>query len=222
MIAQIESPLSVSKATGLNDAGLHDAGLHDAGLNDSGSQNSGAGDSGAGDSGAGDILQDSILPCLEGMVQVFTSAHRSFYTNVMSRAIQTAAQGTPVLLVQFLKGGIGMGQDHPIRLCQDLTWLRCGLSRCIATSDFESQEQVIVFALWEYTKAQILADRFSLVILDELSLAINLELIPEADVLALMRDRPKHLDLVLTGPDMPNSILDLADQITELRRSIYA
>jgi cob(I)alamin adenosyltransferase len=31
-------------------------------------------------------------------------------------------------------------------------------------------------------------------------------------------DRPTHLDMILTGSQMPKSFLDLADQITEIRR----
>jgi cob(I)alamin adenosyltransferase len=58
-----------------------------------------------------------------------------------------------------------------------------------------------------------------LVVLDELSIAINFGLIPEAEVLSFLNKRPRHIDLILTGPDMPRSILEISDQITELRRS---
>jgi cob(I)alamin adenosyltransferase len=61
--------------------------------------------------------------------------------------------------------------------------------------------------------------QYSLVVLDELSLAIKLGLIPEREVLDFLQNRPAQVDVILTGPDMPPAILDLADQITELRRS---
>ena len=56
-------------------------------------------------------------------------------------------------------------------------------------------------------------------VLDELSLAIHLGLIPEAEVIDLMQKRPRHVDMILTGPEMPQSLIDRADQVTELRRS---
>jgi cob(I)alamin adenosyltransferase len=31
--------------------------------------------------------------------------------------------------------------------------------------------------------------------------------------------RPPNIDIILTGPEMPKSILDIADQVTEIRRS---
>jgi cob(I)alamin adenosyltransferase len=57
------------------------------------------------------------------------------------------------------------------------------------------------------------------VFLDELSLAINFCLIPETEVLQFLANRPSHIDIILTGPQMPKSLLDVADQITEIRRS---
>jgi cob(I)alamin adenosyltransferase len=164
-------------------------------------------------------IEPQFHPAIEGLVQIVTAPHRNFFTNVMAQALRVAGQGTPVLVVQFLKGGIRMGPDHPIHLCQHLEWLRCNLPRCIDTSELESDEMEALTDLWQYTKEAVIGDRFSLVVLDELSLAIHLGLIPEAEVLDLIAQRPRHIDMILTGPEMPQSLIDRADQITELRRS---
>lgn len=156
---------------------------------------------------------------LEGLIQVFTSPHRSFFTNVMAQALRIAGQGTPVLVVQFLKGGIHQGHEHPVRLGENLEWIRCNLPRCIDTPQIEESEARSLQELWQHTCTVVAEGRYSLIVLDELSLAIHLGLIPEAEVLEFLRTRPNHVDVILTGPDMPPSLLDLADQITELRRS---
>jgi cob(I)alamin adenosyltransferase len=167
------------------------------------------------------LTLESPLPyCLEGLVQVFTSGYRSFFTNVMSQSLAIAGQGTPVLMVQFLKGGINMGPENPMRLGQNLDWLRCNLPRCIDTPDLEPEEIQALRELWDYTRRMIQQGKYALVVLDELSLAIHLGLIPEVEVLALLDQRPQQIDLILTGPKMPQSILDRADQVTEFRRSL--
>jgi cob(I)alamin adenosyltransferase len=160
-----------------------------------------------------------LLRTVEGLLQVFTASGRSFFTNVMAQALRIAGQGTPVLVVQFLKGGIRQGQDHPIRLVQHLDWIRCNLPRCIDTADLNESEALSLQQLWQYTQKVVYEGKYSLVVLDELSLAINLNLIPEDEVLAFLANRPHHVDIILTGPQMPLSILNVADQITELRRS---
>ncbi|MBW4490594.1 MAG: P-loop NTPase family protein [Trichocoleus desertorum ATA4-8-CV12] len=156
---------------------------------------------------------------IEGLVQVFTCSHRSFFTSVMAQALRIAGQGTSVLVVQFLKGGIGQGYDHPVRLGQNLDWIRCDLPRCIDTPHLDETEMRSLLDLWHHTQAVVMQGKYDLVVLDELSLAINFDLIAETEVLAFLQKRPSHVDVILTGPEMPQAILDVADQITELRRS---
>lgn len=156
---------------------------------------------------------------LEGLVQVFTSTHRNFFTSVMGQALRIAGQGTPVLIVQFLKGGINQGHDRPNQLGQNLDWLRCDLPRCIDTPHLDQAEHQALQKLWQHTQQVVNEGKYSLVVLDELSLAIHFGLIAESEVLAFLSQRPAHVDIILTGTEMPPSILDVADQITEIRRS---
>ncbi|WP_421655162.1 P-loop NTPase family protein [Leptothermofonsia sp. ETS-13] len=156
---------------------------------------------------------------IEGLVQVFTCSHRSFFTSVMAQALRIAGQGTPVLVIQFLKGGIGQGFEHPVQLGQNLDWVRCNLPRCIDTPHLSQEEARSLVALWDHTQEVVMQGNYELVVLDELSLAIHFGLISETEVLAFLNKRPRHVDIILTGPEMPQSLLDIADQITELRRS---
>ena len=160
----------------------------------------------------------SLSHTIKGLVQVFTSSHRSFFTNVMAQALRIAGQGTPVLIVQFLKGGIRQGQNNPVVLGQNLNWIRCDLPRCIDTPQLDDTETEALHSLWQYTLSVVNEGKYSLVVLDELSLAMNFGLIPETEVLEFLAKRPQNVDIILTGAEMPKSILDLADEITEIRR----
>ena len=164
-------------------------------------------------------FSDRLPYHVEGLVQVFTGSHRNFFTNVIAQALRIAGQGTPVLVVQFLKGGIGQGHEHPVRLGQHLDWIRCDLPRYIDTPELDDAEREALMQLWQYTQDVVSEGKYSLVVLDELSLAINFGLIPQDEVLAFLKRRPTHVDIILTGPQMPQGILDVADQITEIRRS---
>lgn len=159
------------------------------------------------------------LPVVEGLVQVYTSAQRGFFSAVMAQALRMAGQGTPVLVAQFLKGGCGQGPEAPMQLCQRLDWVRLGAPLCVDSPTPGEVAQEAIAQLWEYTRRVVMAGRYGLVVLDELSVAVHLGLIDEAEVLELLRLRPHHIDVVLTGPEMPDSLRAIADQITELRRS---
>lgn len=159
-----------------------------------------------------------LLHTLEGTVQVFTSPDRSFFTNVMVQAMRTAGQGTPVLIVQFLKGGIHQGADQPMQFGQNLDWIRPDMPCCLHAAECTEVETTAIAQLWEHTQAVVNQGRYSLVVLDELSLAIQYGLIAEASVLSFLQQRPSQVDVVLTGPEMPKQLLAIADQVTEFRK----
>ncbi len=189
-----------------------------------------------------------------GMVQVFTNSssapdpqpERKFFTNVLAQALRIAQQGPKVLVVQFLKGGINQGSQHPTRLGQNLDWLRCNLQRDITgnmigivteniaenvtenmtdrgaeSGEITPEEQSSVAELWQHTQGLVDRGEYALVILDELSLAMNLGLIPEDQVLEFLNQRPPAIDIIFTGAAMPQGILNIADQVTKIRRSHY-
>ncbi|MEM6519139.1 MAG: cob(I)yrinic acid a,c-diamide adenosyltransferase [Cyanobacteria bacterium P01_D01_bin.71] len=158
------------------------------------------------------------LHAVAGTVQVFTSPHRTFFTNVMVQAMRIAGQGHAVLITQFLKGGIHQGINQPTQFGQGLEWLRPDIQRSLKAADATETEQAVIAELWQHTEAAAMQGKYSLVVLDELSLAIQFNLISEAAVLTFLQQRPSQVDVILTGPDMPESLLAIADQVTEFRR----
>ncbi len=165
------------------------------------------------------VRHHPMLRAVEGTVQVFTSQHRTFFTNVMVQALRLAEQGLPVLITQFLKGGIGQGPTHPMSMGQNLDWIRCETLDCIKGPEVLDETRQAVQALWTHTQAQIIEGNYGLIVLDELSLAVDFGLIQENEVLTLLKERPSHVEIILTGPQMPESLLSVADQITEFRRN---
>ncbi|MEM9150252.1 MAG: P-loop NTPase family protein [Cyanobacteria bacterium P01_F01_bin.3] len=169
--------------------------------------------------GAAKVIRHPLLHAISGTLQVFTCVHRSFFTNVMVQALRAAEQGRPVLLVQFLKGGIHQGPDHPMQMGQNLDWLRCDYAGCITETTTDDEARAALQQLWEHTRVVVEQGKYSLVVLDELSLAIEYGLLSEADVLDFLEARPPQIDMILTGPHMPYAILSIADQVTEYRRN---
>lgn len=155
---------------------------------------------------------------IAGSVQIFTSPQRGFFADVVAQALRVAGQGTPVLVVQFLKGGISQGCDRAVRLGQYLDWIRCDLPRCVDTPHLDDGEVRSLQQLWDWTRQAIARGKYTLAILDELSLAIHWGAIDEAEVLEFLHQRPPNVDIILTGPQMPASLLEVGDRVTEIRR----
>ncbi|MDX2270587.1 MAG: cob(I)yrinic acid a,c-diamide adenosyltransferase [Cyanobacteriota bacterium] len=155
---------------------------------------------------------------IQGVLQLYTNPSRGSFTSVMAQAFRVAGQGTPVLIVQILKGGIEQGPQQGLQLGNDLRWVRCGLQRCVDTPHLAPEEAQALAELWQFTRDAVASGHYGLVVLDELSLALKLGLIPENEVLDLVDNRPISMDMVITGPEMPVSLLERADLITQLKQ----
>jgi cob(I)alamin adenosyltransferase len=55
------------------------------------------------------------------------------------------------------------------------------------------------------------------IILDEVNYAITLGLIDVQEIIKIIKEKPSDLDLVLTGRDVKEEIVELADLVTEMK-----
>ncbi len=150
----------------------------------------------------------------QGSLQLFI-APRSQYADVLASAVRTAGQGSEVLVVQLFQGST----QAVVKLCQHLTWRRCSCDRFLDRADVALSEVEItsIKSLWQSVVEAIQLGDYRLVVVEGLDLAIHHGLVTEAEVTALLSDRPLSMDIVLVGESMPAGILEIADQVTKCR-----
>jgi len=166
-----------------------------------------------------DIKPILSMPRTQGVMQVFTAPDRTFYVDVIAQALRLGGQGTSVLIAQFFKGGIRQGVEAPRKLGQNLEWLRCDLSRNIESgTELTDKESTAILDLWGYVKNLISKGTHQLIVLDELNLAIERSLISESEIIETLKSRPPKVDITLTGANIPDSLINIADQVTQRRR----
>ena len=66
-------------------------------------------------------------------------------------------------------------------------------------------------------REKIFSGKYDVVILDEVNYAINLDLIDVQDIIKIIKEKPFELDLVLTGRNVREEIVELADLVTEMK-----
>jgi cob(I)alamin adenosyltransferase len=80
----------------------------------------------------------------------------------------------------------------------------------------EEHEKYAVEAL-RICREKINSGKYNVVILDEVNYAINLGLIDVQEIIKIIKEKPSNLDLVLTGRDVKEEIVELADLVTEMK-----
>ena len=159
-----------------------------------------------------------------GQIQIYQSSYRGSYSSIIRDSLRNAALGRKVLLVQFMKGGVKQGIANAVNLCGNLTWVRSSHSfdqynpREIENNK-ELKESIheSTHELWNFCKKELLSSENDQIILDEIFLAIEMNIIDKDDLISTLENRFIAGDVILTGTDIPKDLLLMANQITELR-----
>jgi len=68
-----------------------------------------------------------------------------------------------------------------------------------------------------FARAAMASGEYDLVVLDEANVALSGGLLEVGEVLAALRERPAHVEVILTGRNAPEQIIAAADLVTEMR-----
>ncbi|WP_373542348.1 cob(I)yrinic acid a,c-diamide adenosyltransferase [Chamaesiphon sp.] len=143
-------------------------------------------------------------------IQIIDTPADRFCTEIVADALKIASQGQKVLIVQLLKGGIRQGHNQAINLAQNLDWIRCNLIRNISISDLNDLELHNFDQLWKHVRGAARTNEYSVMILDDLSLAIELGLISIEAATNFLTKLPADLEIILTGTNPHAAIVELA------------
>ena len=153
----------------------------------------------------------------EGQLQVHTAPYRGSFSTVFSQAVRAAGLGSRVLIAQFLKGGVQQGPAGCVNLCGGLAWLRPDVEACLSEAGFE-QARPAVSEVWHTCRHHLMQGDLDQLVLDEPGLAVALGYLDEQELIDALEQRPGSMDVIITGPAIPASVMSMADQVTELRR----
>jgi len=158
------------------------------------------------------------MPRLEkGLVQVYTGNGKGKTTAAFGLALRAIGRGLKVYIIQFIKGGFDYGELYMVDKLPNLKLKAFGRGRFVTEKpagklDVELAEEALALA-----EEVIKSGEYDIVILDEINVALNLKLIKTEKVLELMKNKPQHVELVLTGRYASSQILRAADLVTEMK-----
>jgi cob(I)alamin adenosyltransferase len=142
-------------------------------------------------------------------------------TAAFGTAIRAVARGWKVAVIQFLKSGEWSVGEEKIGRQVGIDWWALGDGFTWDSKDMDESEAV-ARAAWRQAVDTIASGQYELVVLDEVTYPINWGWIDLDDVVATLRDRPEKVNVILTGRDAPEALIELADTVTEMRKGKHA
>jgi cob(I)alamin adenosyltransferase len=153
-----------------------------------------------------------------GYVQVYTGDGKGKTTASLGLVCRAAGYGHRACIVSFLKGDPNYGELRFIREHMPMVdYHLAGRMNFVDPNDPDPEDVAIAADGLERAREAIMSGEYHLAVLDEVNVAANMGLVAEEDVLALLDERPEHVEVVLTGRDAPASFIERADLVTEMR-----
>jgi cob(I)alamin adenosyltransferase len=180
----------------------------------------------------------------QGLVQVYTGTGKGKTTASLGLALRAVGHNLKVVMIQFMKSG-DTGELFAIeRYVPHISIVQCGKEaldeKQLKIFGFEgveekrrenklTEDEVYVFLPdeeereacrrgVELAKKLVMSGTVDVVILDEINCVMDKNLVDVNEIVELIKNKPRHVELILTGRGAPEQILDVADYVSEIRR----
>ena len=153
-----------------------------------------------------------------GLIQVYTGDGKGKSTAAFGLALRGSGCGLKVAIIQFMKKGGWYGETAAFARLPEIELYSFGCDGFLKKGETPPAEHLEQAQAALNKARELLKDGLTdLLILDELNNALFFGLITEADVKELLAHKPPCTELVITGRNAPDYLLQAADLVTEMR-----
>jgi cob(I)alamin adenosyltransferase len=152
----------------------------------------------------------------KALVIVYTGNGKGKTTAALGMLLRAWGRGMKVCMLSFIKEKTAnFGEERAahklgielIPLGAGFTWL---------SKDIE-HDKALARECWDLCKEKIASGDYDIVVLDEITYPITYGWLDVDNVIAILRDRPANLHVVLTGREAHEKLIEFADLVTEMR-----
>jgi len=150
-----------------------------------------------------------------GATHVYTGNGKGKTTAAIGLGMRAVGAGLKVYMIQFMKG-YPYSEIGALMAVKNFTVKQFGRAEFVdkqhpAEVDIKQAQDALKHAM-----TIISSDKYDVVILDEVNVAMDYNLIETCQVLDILEGKPENMELILTGRYAPKEITKHADLVTEM------
>lgn len=155
---------------------------------------------------------------MKGKFQLYTGNGKGKTTAALGLAVRAACSGLKVYFGQFMKGQEYSELSLPDYFPGLIVMEQFGTPRLICKGEKPAEEDIRSAAAGlEKIMSAMVSGIYDIVVADELNVTVYMGLLDESKVMDFVNNRPDDVELVLTGRYAPESFIEAADLVTEMR-----
>jgi cob(I)alamin adenosyltransferase len=162
-------------------------------------------------------LPDETKP-LEGLVQIFTGDGKGKTSAALGTVVRALGRGLRVCIVVFMKGDYPYSEWKFLSTIEGVKIARFGFTGFTNPNDVKPEEKEQAEKALAFAREAMLSGDYDVMVLDEVIVASAWKLIDVEDVVSLIKARPPNVELVMTGREAGERLIELADMVSECRK----
>ena len=156
----------------------------------------------------------------KGLIQVYTGDGKGKTTAALGQGLRACGRGLKVCMVQFLKSG-DTGELHSVEKLHPLFEIyrferERGFFWTLSAEEKQQLKEDIDRG-FSFIKSVIDKDECDILIIDELLGVLGNRLLEIDQVVELLKAKPGTMEIIVTGRNVPDKLLELADLVTEMK-----
>ena len=157
----------------------------------------------------------------DSLILVNTGEGKGKTTAAMGTMLRAVARGWKVTVIQFLKSEKWKVGEEKVARDLGVSWWTAGDGFTWDSEDMD-ETRALAVAAWDAAQRSIGSGDFDMVILDEITYPMSWGWISTDAVVETLLRRPSHVNVIATGRDAPQPLLDVADTATEMVKIHHA
>ena len=152
----------------------------------------------------------------KGLLIVHTGKGKGKSTAAFGMVLRALGHGYRVGIVQFIKGRWETGERAVLERFPELVTIKAlGEGFTWETQD-RARDIAAARAAWAAAEAMLDDPSYSLVLLDELNIALRYDYLPVEEIVARLSGRRPGLHVIVTGRNARDELIAAADLVTEM------
>jgi cob(I)alamin adenosyltransferase len=157
----------------------------------------------------------------DSLVVLNTGNGKGKSSSAFGMMIRAVGRGWNVAVVQFIKSGNWNTGEEKIGRQLGVDWYAFGEGFTWDSDDL-SNDRAHAAEGWAKAVEIMNAGEHQLVIFDELTYLPSFNWLSVTDIVDAVENRPRHVNVIITGRDAARELIDLADTVTEMREVKHA
>lgn len=153
---------------------------------------------------------------MKGYIQVYTGNGKGKTTAALGLSLRAAGAGLSVYILQFMKSGNYSEIKALKKISANITVEQFGTGHFVkgepAAEEIEAARKGL-----EKAKKIVQAGRHDVVVLEEANMAVYCKLFTIEELMSVVRSKPDHVELIVTGRNADEKLIEAADLVTEMQ-----